>query len=133
MHIDDTILDEKQMIDQRRIHHIARLGGDWYCKVDEHSLFQVEKPNTKLGIGIDALPDPIRNSAILSGNELGQLANVHELPVVDPGFEDERLKNIFQYYSVSPDEMEKELHLYAKQLLKEGKVAAAWQVLLALN
>jgi len=133
MHIDDAILDEKKMIDQRRIHHIARLGGDWYCKVDEHNLFQVEKPNTQLGIGIDALPDPIRNSAILSGNDLGQLANVHELPVVDPAYEDDRLKNIFQYYSVSPDEMEKELHLYAKQLLKEGKVAAAWQVLLALN
>jgi len=133
MHIDDAILDEKKMIDQRRIHHIARLGGDWYCRVDEHNLFQVEKPNTRLGIGIDALPDPIRKSAILSGNDLGQLANVHELPVIDPAFEDDRLKNIFQYYSVSPDEMEKELHTYAKQLLKEGKVAAAWQVLLALN
>jgi len=133
MHIDDAILDEKQMIDQRRIHHIARLGGDWYCRVDEHNLFQVEKPNTKLGIGIDALPDPIRNSSILSGNDLGQLANVHELPVVDPAYDDDRLKNIFQYYSVSPDEMEKELHVYARQLLKEGKVAAAWQVLLALN
>lgn len=133
MHIDDAILDEKGMIDQRRIHHIARLGGDWYCRVDEHNLFQVEKPNTQLGIGIDALPDPIRNSAILSGNDLGQLANVHEMPVVDPAFEDDRLKNIFQYYSVSPEEMEKELHTYARQLLKEGKVAAAWQVLLALN
>lgn len=133
MHIDDAILDEKQMIDQRRIHHIARLGGDWYCKVDDHNLFQVEKPNTQLGIGIDALPGPIRNSAILSGNDLGQLANVHEMPVIDPAYEDERLKNIFQYYSVSPDEMEKELHTYAKQLLKEGKLAAAWQVLLALN
>ncbi|HVU57007.1 MAG TPA: flavin reductase family protein [Puia sp.] len=133
MHIDESILDEKQMIDQRKIHHIARLGGDWYCKVDEHNLFQVEKPNTQLGIGIDALPAPIRNSPILSGNDLGQLANVHELPVIDPAYEDDRLKNIFQYYSVSPEEMEKELHVYAKQLLKEGKVAAAWQVLLALN
>jgi flavin reductase (DIM6/NTAB) family NADH-FMN oxidoreductase RutF len=133
MHIDDMILDENQMIDQRKIQHIARLGGDWYCRVDKHNLFQVEKPNTQLGIGIDALPDPIRNSVILSGNDLGQLANVHELPVVDPAFHDDRLKNIFQYYSVSPDEMEKELHTYAKQLLKDGKLAAAWQVLLALN
>lgn len=134
MHIDDAILDdEKKMIDQRRIHHIARLGGDWYCKVDEHSLFQVEKPNTQLGIGIDTLPLPIRNSAILSGNDLGQLANVHEMPVVDPAFHDDTLKNIFQYYSVNPEEMEKELHAYAKQLLRQGKVTEAWQVLLALN
>ncbi|MDO6434339.1 flavin reductase family protein [Flavitalea sp. BT771] len=134
MHIDDAILDdEKKMIDQRRIHHIARLGGDWYCRVDEHNLFQVEKPNTKLGIGIDALPSPLRNSTILSGNDLGQLANVHELPTIDPAFHDDTLKNIFQYYSVNPDEMEKELHAYAKKLLSQGKVAEAWQVLLALN
>jgi len=134
MHIDDAILDdEKKMIDQRRIHHIARLGGDWYCRVDEHNLFQVEKPNTQLGIGIDMLPAPIRNSSILSGNDLGQLANVHEMPVVDPAFEDDTLKNIFQYYAVNPEEMEKELHTYAKKLLRQGKVTAAWQVLLALN
>src|SRR5882724_1756228 len=57
MHIDDGILDEKKHIDQRKLHHIARMGGDWYCKVDESNLFQVEKPNTKLGIGIDALPE----------------------------------------------------------------------------
>jgi flavin reductase (DIM6/NTAB) family NADH-FMN oxidoreductase RutF len=132
MHIDDAILDdEKKMIDQRRIHHIARLGGDWYCKVDEHNLFRVEKPNTQLGIGIDALPATMRNSSILSGNELGQLANVHELPVIDPAFQDDTLKNIFQYYSVNPEEMEKELHSYAKKLLQQGKVAEAWQVLLA--
>jgi len=134
MHIDDAILDdEKKMIDQRRIHHIARLGGDWYCKVDEHNLFQVEKPNTRLGIGIDALPAPMRNSSVLSGNDLGQLANVHELPVVDPAFHDDTLKNIFQYYSAGPEEMEKELHSYAKKLLLQGKVAEAWQVLLTLN
>ncbi|MBN9379258.1 MAG: flavin reductase family protein [Chitinophagaceae bacterium] len=133
MHIDDAILDdEKKMIDQRRIHHIARLGGDWYCRVDEHNLFQVEKPNTRLGIGIDMLPAPVRNSSILSGNDLGQLANVHEMPVVDPAFYDDTLKNIFQYYSVNPEEMEKELHTYAKQLLRQGKVTEAWQVLLAL-
>jgi hypothetical protein len=133
MHVDDTILDEKKMIDQRRLHHIARLGGNWYSKVDEHNLFLVEKPNIRLGIGVDALPDPIRNSRILSGNDLGQLANVHEMPVVNPSFHDDRLKNIFQYYSISPEEMEKELHTYAKELLAGGKVNEAWQVLLALN
>ncbi|MDF2190824.1 flavin reductase family protein [Paraflavitalea sp. CAU 1676] len=133
MHIDESILDEKGFIDQRKLHHIARLGGDWYCKVDESNLFQVEKPNVKLGIGIDALPDPIRHSNILTGNNLGQLANVHDMPVIDPAFYDDRLKNIIQYYAVSPDEMEKELHVYAKELLDAGKVVAAWQILLANN
>lgn len=133
MHIADEILNEKNMIDQRKLHHVARLGGDWYCKVDETNLFQVEKPNTQLGIGIDALPDPIKNSKILNGNNLAQLGNVHEMPVIDPSFDDPQLKSIFQYYSVNPAEMEIELHTYAKKLLNEGKVQEAWQVLLALN
>lgn len=133
MHVDDAILNEQGLIDQRKLQHIARLGGDWYCRVDESNLFRVEKPNVKLGIGIDALPGPIRLSNILTGNHLGQLANVHDMPTIDPSFYDERLKNIVQYYSVSPEEMEKELHLYAKELLDSGKVAAAWQILLANN
>lgn len=134
MHVDDSILNaEGTMIDQTKLHHIARLGGDWYCKVDASNLFIVEKPNVKLGIGVDTLPASIRSSKILTGNNLGQLANVHEMPVVEPSFEDEKLKNIFQYYSVSPAEMEKEIHLYAKQLLDKGDVAAAWQVLLAAD
>jgi len=135
MHIDPSILDEdnKKFIDQRRLQLVARLGGDWYCRTDEQNLFIVEKPNTRLGIGIDALPAPIRTSKVLSGNHLGMLANVHEMPAIDPSFDDSRLKEIFQYYSVSPEEMENELHSYAARLLEEGKVNAAWQVLLALN
>ena len=131
MHIDDSLLDENKKIDQRKIHHIARLGGDWYCKVDETNLFMVPKPNTELGIGVDALPGSIRNSDILSGNDLGHLANVREMPVIEPSFDDTHLKNIIQYYSLNPDDMEKELHTYAKKLLAEGKVKEAWQVLLA--
>ena len=131
MHIDDSLLDENKKMDQRKIHHIARLGGDWYCKVDETNLFTVAKPNTELGIGVDALPASIRNSKILTGSNLGQLANVNEMPVIEPSFDDAHLKNIIQYYSVNPDEMEKELHIYAKRLLEEGRVKEAWQVLLA--
>lgn len=133
MHIDDSILDEQKKIDQTKIHHVARLGGDWYSKVDESSLFKVAKPNTQIGIGVDALPESIRKSSILTGNNLGQLANVHEMPLVDPAFNDDKLKNIFQYYSITPDEMEKELHRYAKVLLDKQQVAEAWQVLLAVN
>jgi flavin reductase (DIM6/NTAB) family NADH-FMN oxidoreductase RutF len=131
MHIDNSLLDANKKIDQRKIHHVARLGADWYCRVDETNLFQVQKPNTELGIGIDALPVAIRSSNVFSGNDLGQLANVQGLPVIDPSFDDAHLKQIILYYSINPDEMEKELHAYAKKLLGEGKVNGAWQVLLA--
>jgi flavin reductase (DIM6/NTAB) family NADH-FMN oxidoreductase RutF len=133
MHIDDSILNADNKIDQTKLNLVARLGGDWYCKVDESNLFKVQKPNTQLGIGVDALPASIKNSKILSGNHLGQLANVNEMPVVDVSFADDKLKNIIQYYSINPDEMEKELHQYAKELLDKNNIAAAWQVLLALN
>lgn len=140
MHIDDSLLHDSlvssqtpKLIDQRKINHVARLGGDWYCQVNEQNLFQVEKPNTQLGIGIDSLPENIRNSTILSGNNLGQLANVQELPIIDASFDDDHLKQIIQYYNLNPDEMEKELHLYAKKLLDEGKVREAWQVLLSMT
>ena len=131
LHIDDSLLDAGRKIDQRKLHHVARLGGDWYCRVGPENLFQVAKPNTELGIGIDALPKPVRFSRLLTGNHLGQLANVSEVPVVDPSFDDDHLKNIIQYYSVDPAEMEQELHRYAARLLDEGKVREAWQVLLA--
>lgn len=130
MHLDDSLFDENKKLDQRKIHHVSRLGGDWYCVVNEQNLFRVEKPNTQLGIGVDALPDSIRNSNFLTGNNLGQLANVHHFPETDPSFDDPHLKQIIQYYSINPADMEKELHRYAAKLLDEGKVNAAWQVLL---
>ncbi|HEU4472227.1 MAG TPA: flavin reductase family protein, partial [Flavisolibacter sp.] len=114
-----------------RLDLVARLGGDWYCRVSADNLFTVPKPNIKLGIGVDALPNGIRNSTILTGNQLGQLANVDELPVVDPSFEDEHLKNIVQYFSINPSDMEREIHTYAARLLNESRINEAWQVLLA--
>ena len=133
MHVDESILTEdNKMIDQQKFHQVARMGGDWYSVVNENNLFKVPKPNLKLGIGVDALPQSIRNSNILSGNNLGMLANVEEMPVVDAAFEDDTLKNIIQYYSTDPNEMENELHLYAKKLLDAGKPDEAWQALLAV-
>jgi flavin reductase (DIM6/NTAB) family NADH-FMN oxidoreductase RutF len=133
MHVADAVIGSDGKIDQHQLHLVARLGGDWYCKVEPANMFQVNKPNTKLGIGIDSLPEGIRNSTILTGNHLGLLGNVHDLPEVNPAFEDERLKSIIQYYSVNPNEMEKELHHYAAELLNSNQVDAAWQVLLALE
>ncbi len=139
MHLDENLFsdlpgdDGMRKLDQRKINQVARLGGDWYCQVNEQNLFKVAKPNTQLGIGIDALPAHIRNSNILTGNHLGQLANVNEMPVIDAAFNDDHLKQIIQYYNINPPEMEQELHRYAAQLLKDGKVHEAWQVLLATD
>jgi flavin reductase (DIM6/NTAB) family NADH-FMN oxidoreductase RutF len=131
MHIDESVLNADNKIDQTKLDLVARLGANWYARVNADNLFEVPKPNLNLGIGFDALPGSIKNSAILSGNDLGMLANVSEMPFVDPTFHDDTLKNIIQYFSINPDDMEKELHGYAKKLLQQHQVDAAWQVLLA--
>lgn len=132
IHIDESVLDEAEKIDQSKLRLVARLGGDWYCNVDDSNLFKVAKPNKAIGIGVDALPESIRTSKILTGNNLGQLANVSELPFADPAFFDDKLKNIVQYYSINPDDIKNELHFYAKELLNQDKVSRAWQVLLSM-
>jgi len=133
MHINETVLNSDGKIDQRKLDLVARLGGNWYTRANSTTIFEVDKPNTQIGIGVDALPASIKNSAILTGNNLGQLGNVPEIPFIDPAFHDDKLKNIIQYYSINPEEMENEMQLYAKKLLDAGKVNEAWQVLLALN
>lgn len=131
MHINDDVLNEKKQIDPHKIDLVARMGADFYCRASGAAVFEVAKPNTQLGIGIDALPESIRNSRVLTGNDLGQLANVHEMPYVNPAFDDDKLRSIIQYYSINPDDMDTELHRYAKELLHVGKVNEAWQILLA--
>jgi hypothetical protein len=116
---------------QSKLDLVARLGANWYTRANASTIFEVEKPNLNLGIGFDALPVSIKNSKILNGNDLGKLANVSELPFIDPSFHDDRLKNIIQYFSLNPDDMETELQLYAKELLAQNNVSAAWQILLA--
>lgn len=131
MHIDESVLNaEGTMIDLHKLQPIARLGGDWYAVMNEQNMFTVAKPNKELGIGVDALPESIKRSNILTGNNLGQLANVQSMPIVNPAFEDDKLKNIVQYFSINPTEMENELHKYAKELLEKSQVDEAWQVLL---
>ncbi len=131
LHVDDKLLDTNGKPDQRKILPVARLGANWYTAVTAESLFEVEKPNVKLGIGFDALPASIRNSTVLTGNQLAQLANVSAVPDIDATFEDAHVRQIIQYYSINPEEMERELHKHAASLLQVNNVHAAWQVLLA--
>jgi flavin reductase (DIM6/NTAB) family NADH-FMN oxidoreductase RutF len=130
MHINDAVLNEHNQIDPNKIDLVARMGGDFYCRASGAALFTVPKPNTELGIGIDALPEAIRHSTILNGNHLGMLANAHQLPTADPTFADDTCKQIVQYYAANPDEMDIEFHRYAARLLDAHEVQKAWQVLL---
>jgi flavin reductase (DIM6/NTAB) family NADH-FMN oxidoreductase RutF len=133
IHIKDDILDASGKIDQTKINLVARLGGDWYCRVGADNLFEVEKPVRTLGIGVDSLPASIRNSAVLTGNNLGQLGNVECLPSdeeIDAFRTDPELRQILDATIGDSFTRERELHQYARKLLESGNVIKAWKVLL---
>lgn len=128
MHIDEKILDENGSVDQHKIDLVSRLGGNWYSR-SNMGLFEVEKPLTTLGIGVDQIPDFIKESPVFDGNDLGKLGNVEALPTseevaifVDQNF---AVKGV-----LSSDDQEK-VHLKAKEYLDNNDVMAAWKVLLS--
>ena len=122
IHLNEAILDENGKIDPFKLDPIGRLGGNWYSR-SKNALFEVEKPLQKLGIGVDALPEEIKNSDILSGNDLGKLGNIEKIPVAS---ELESVMISVKYDKNNADD----LHKIAHQLLEENKVMEAWKVLL---
>lgn len=131
MHIDDSVLNDAGQIDPHKIDLVARMGGDYYCRASGHAVFTVPKPNQQLGIGIDALPDKIRNSTVLTGNDLGILGNTTSIPVVTDILYDDRLSQIVKDYGGDDTGRLNALHVYAKELLDAGNTEKAWEVLLS--
>lgn len=129
MHIDDKILDADGKIDPHKIDLVARMGGDYYCRASGAAVFTVPKPNLKLGIGIDALPEAVKNSSVLSGNDLGQLGNCSAIPQPVELGQDTRLAQLLNDAD-SEEARIKALHVYAKELIAEGNLEKAWQLLL---
>jgi flavin reductase (DIM6/NTAB) family NADH-FMN oxidoreductase RutF len=126
MHIKEEVLDAQGKIDPFKLDAVARLGGDWYCRVQGDAIFKVPKPLDRLGIGVDSIPASIRYSKILTGNDLGLLGNVERLPDVG---------NVQDFMAKYPIEQalqagEDAVHTMARIFLSEGKTEEAWKILL---
>jgi len=120
-HFQDHIFNENDQIDPFKLDLVARAGGNWYCRVNEHNLFEIEKPVRTKGIGIDQLPHSIRESNILTGNNLAQLANIEKLPTLEDLIE------------IKLENLEMEVHQQAQFYLNQRQtdsVQKAWKVLL---
>ncbi|MBT5859376.1 MAG: flavin reductase family protein [Flavobacteriales bacterium] len=115
MHIDENILDNEGNIDPFKLNIVSRYGANWYGKTTKDSLYEIAKPISKMGMGIDNLPENIKNSEILTGSDLAILASAEAIP------EKTISENNFS---------ETEKHKQAKSLLSEGKSEEAWQTLL---
>lgn len=117
IHINKSILDVNENIDPFKLNIVSRYGGDWYGKTTKDSLYKIAKPISKVGMGIDRLPDTIKNSSILSGSDLAILASIEEIPIKD-NLQSNTNRNL------------EEKHILAKQLLNEGNALEAWKILL---
>jgi len=110
IHIREEYLNDQGLLDQKKLDVVARLGANWYSRNNEDNLFEVPKPLVTKGIGFDQLPDAIKLSTIFTGNDLGMLANVEELP--EGNYSDDQ-----------------QIHLKAQKLLSEKKIGEAWKLI----
>jgi len=128
LHIQPDILDEEGIIDQHKIDTVARMGGNWYTRA-QAGMFEVPKPLTTMGIGVDQIPETIRLSSVLTGNDLGVLGNVEKLPTrkeIDQFIQEQlHVKDVLDRKDVA------EIHNLAKEYIQQGDVLSAWKVLLA--
>ena len=133
IHLSERILDSKGVIDPYKLDPVARLGGNWYSKITPDSLFQIPKPLTTLGIGVDQIPAEIRNSPVLTGNNLGRLGNVEQLPSKEEVLlfsQTEEIQEMKKRFYLDPESWLDHLHRWAKEELEEGNVELAWKILL---
>lgn len=129
IHISESILDEQRRIDPRKIDNVARLGRNYYCRVNGDNIFEVPKPVIPAGIGFDQLPPAIRNSTVLTGNDLGRLANIDKIPTREEvvAFSGSYHENL----AVAGSDRQLAIHRKAQQLLSDGEIRNAWLLLLS--
>ena len=134
IHISEDVLDDKGKIDQHKIDVVGRLGGDWYVRANGNALFEVEKPLTTMGIGVDQLPESIRLSNVLTGNNLGQLGNVEQVPSGEESktfIQSADWRALVDKYELN--KLMEQPHEVAKKLLEMGRVKEAWHWLISTD
>ncbi len=128
IHIDPAILDENGVIDPIKIDLVSRMGGNWYSRANK-GLFEVAKPISTIGIGVDAIPDFIKESPVFNGNDLGMLGNIESLPTKEEI--NIFVKQNFAVKGVLSSDDEHQVQIKAKEYLEKQDVLSSWKVLLA--
>jgi len=128
IHLQKRVLDEEGRLDPAKLDLVSRMGGNWYSRASD-GLFEVPKPLSSKGVGVDAIPETIRSSSILTGNDLGMLGNFEKIPREEEVrvFVDQTMEARTALSSGDPLQIQKQAQLY----LQKGDVASAWKILLA--
>jgi len=132
-HINDDILDENKKINPYKIDTVGRMGGGWYCRASGDGIFELPRP-TKKGIGVDNIPDNIKYSKILTGNDLGRLGLIEALPNENEikDFKESELKSVHDVYADDYSTLKHKIQTMAKEYLSENEIKKAWLALLSL-
>jgi flavin reductase (DIM6/NTAB) family NADH-FMN oxidoreductase RutF len=134
IHVSEDVLGADKMIDTKKIDLVARMGANWYCRAHGDALFEIEKPLTTIGIGVDQIPDKIRNNDVFTPNDLGQLGNIEQLPTPEEVLQYKNsgaINELFELYGKDNTKLQEHLSHTAKRLLQQKKVTEAWMVLLS--
>ncbi|WP_373496146.1 flavin reductase family protein [Aquiflexum sp.] len=135
MHLNEEILDGNDQIDPNKLDAVARMGGNWYCRASGASLFEIPKPLRNKGIGVDNIPVTIKNSMVLSGNNLGRLGNIEALPnqeEIENFSMKAEIQDLKLRFKNDRESLIFHLHEYAKEVLEDGDVETAWKILLQI-
>ena len=128
LHISDEVLDDKQIIIQEKLDLVSRAGGNYYNRAKK-GFFEIPKPVSSLGIGVDAMPNEVKNSMILTGNDLGMLGNIKALPTKKEV--ENFVKDVSERYPNINQMSNREKHKIARNYLSYGDIESAWKLLLS--
>jgi flavin reductase (DIM6/NTAB) family NADH-FMN oxidoreductase RutF len=128
LHISDEVLDDNQIIIQEKLDLVSRAGGNYYNRAKK-GFFEIPKPVSSLGIGVDAMPNEVKNSMILTGNDLGMLGNIEALPTKKEV--DDFVKDVSERYPNINQMSHREKHKIARNYLSYGDIESAWKLLLS--
>lgn len=135
IHIQQQYIDEKGNLDTKKLDLVARMGGSWYCHANGAALFEIPKPLKTKGLGVDQLPENIRRSHVLTGNDLGRLGNLESLPTssaIEKVKEESDIQYLLRIYANQPTILEEKIHHLAKKALTEGQTEKALAMLMML-
>ncbi|MFM1876299.1 MAG: hypothetical protein RL266_2036 [Bacteroidota bacterium] len=134
MHFSESVFGEDGNLDPQKLDLVSRMGQNWYCRAFGDAVFEVPKPGRELGMGVDAMPESIRKSTVLTGNDLGMLGMQPVLPSrteIEAFASQPNVKELIKDHSKNPKQVERILHRNAQHLLEVGKTEEAWKMLLA--
>ena len=133
IHIQDQFLDGDGKLDPLKLDLVGRMGGSWYTRANNASLFEIPKPLRTKGMGVDGLPAGIRNSPVLTGNNLGRLGNLEQLPTadeIDRVAKDDEIRMMQKKLNGNPQKLKKELHWLSQRMLMDEQTKKALALLM---